>query len=264
MYHNISEKALTKWHVSTEAFKRQMAYLQNYDVVYLANYDPNNPKQAVITFDDAYSNVVKYALPILEKWNYPFEIFVIGNHIGKSNYFDSGVEPESQCADMDELILAASSLARLQWHSRSHLRLATVVLEVVSRELDVPKDLTELFPEPNFRWFAYPYGNHNEETVNEARLRFDGAVSVNLGNDSDIYQLNRITVIEDSKLFLSRHEKDMWFANMERELMEKTAQVAILKTILKSRSWRYTAPLRTLGEFVKNVRTHLTRASSKL
>ena len=72
-------------------FERQMAYLQNYDVVYLENYNPNNPKQAVITFDDAYSDVVKYALPILEKWNYPFEIFVIGNHIGKSNYFDSRI-----------------------------------------------------------------------------------------------------------------------------------------------------------------------------
>lgn len=264
MYHNISEKALTKWHVSAGTFERQMAYLQNYDVVYLENYNPNNPKQAVITFDDAYSDVVKYALPILEKWNYPFEIFVIGNHIGKSNYFDSGVEPESQCGDMEELELAASSLARLQWHSRSHPRLATMPLHIVNRELDVPDYLTELFPKPHFRWFAYPYGSHNEKTISAARLKFDGAVSVNLGNDIDIYQLNRITVVEDSKLFLSFHEKDMWFTKMERELMIKTEQAATLKTILKSRSWRYTAPLRTLGKFATNIKTHLNAGSSKL
>ena len=264
MYHNISEKALTKWHVSIATFERQMEYLKNYDVVYLADYDPSNPRQAVITFDDGYSNVVKYALPILERWNYPFEIFVIGNHIGKSNYFDSGLEPESQCADMDELRMAASSLARLQWHSRSHPRLAAVPLELANIELDVPDYLTELFPKPHFRWFAYPYGSHSEKTVNEARLRFDGAVSVNLGNDSDIYQLNRVTVIEGSKLFLPLHEKDFWFAKMERELIINAAQAVTLKTILSSRSWRYTALLRKLGEFGGKVKTALTSHSSEL
>ena len=60
MYHNIAENALTKWYVRTKTFDRQMAYLKAYDVVYLSEYDPRNPQQVVITFDDGYSNVVEY------------------------------------------------------------------------------------------------------------------------------------------------------------------------------------------------------------
>jgi peptidoglycan/xylan/chitin deacetylase (PgdA/CDA1 family) len=252
MYHNVASNAPTKWHVSTKTFDRQMAYLTAYDVVYLADYDPRNPQQVVITFDDGYSNVVEYALPILEKWNYPFEIFVIGNHIGKSNSFDRGNEPEARCAGIDELKKAANSLARLQWHTRSHPRLATISLDLARHELDVPTNLTDLFARPHFTWFAYPYGNHSDKIVREVRQRFDGAVSTNSGSDRDRYQLNRIAITENSPLFLSSQEKDVLLCKMEKKL-------AVMETMVESRSWRYSAPLRALTEFARRIKDRATR-----
>jgi peptidoglycan/xylan/chitin deacetylase (PgdA/CDA1 family) len=236
-----------------------MEYLEAYDVVYLDDYDPKNPRQVALTFDDGYSDVIEYALPILENWNYPFEIFVIGDYIGKSNSYDRGREPETRCADMDQLKRAASSLARLQWHSRSHPHLGTMPIDVALHELDVPAYLADLFPKPHFRWFAYPYGGHTDEVVNQVRSRFNGAVSVNDGNDTDSYQLNRIEVTEESKFFLSSHEKDTAMARMENEIRAKNAELAQIRTILNSRSWRYTAAFRALGKFARKINKLVTR-----
>jgi peptidoglycan/xylan/chitin deacetylase (PgdA/CDA1 family) len=259
MYHNVSKKVLTKITVGVQTFDKQMEYLQAYEVVYLDDYDPQNPRQVALTFDDGYSDVVEHALPILEKWNYPFEIFVIGDYIGKSNSYDRGLEPVIACADLEQLKRAANSLARLQWHSRSHPRLQSVPIDVLSHELDVPSYLADMFPSPHFRWLAYPYGNHSDEVVNLAKSRFDGAVSVYDGNDIDKYQLNRIEVTEESKFFLSSYEKDIAMAKMENEISVKNMHLAFMKTIVNSRSWRYTAPLRKLGAIVGKIRRLTTR-----
>lgn len=259
MYHNVCEKVLSKITVSVQTFDKQMEYLQDYEVVYLDDYDPQNPRHIALTFDDGYSDVVEYALPILEKWNYPFEMFVVGNYIGKSNSYDRGREPEIQCACLHQLKKATSSLARLQWHSRSHPRLGTAPIDVVRNELHVPEDLSSLFPKTHFRWLAYPYGDHSDEVVNLARSRFIGAVSVYDGNDTDKYQLNRIEVTEESKFFLSSYEKDIAMAKMENEIRVKDMHLAFMKTVFDSRSWRYTAPLRKLSVIAGKIKRLITR-----
>lgn len=258
MYHSVSKKALTKICVTIETFDRQMEYLQDYDVVYLSDYDPENLRQIALTFDDGYSDIVEYALPILEKWHYPFEMFVVGNYIGKSNSYDRGREPEIPCADVEQLKRAASSLARLQWHSRNHPLLGTKPIDTVIHELEVPSYLTDLFPAPHFSWFAYPYGDHTDEVVNLTRSRFYGAVSVYDGNDIDKYKLNRIEVTEESKFFLSSYEKDIAMAKMENEMKGKEVQLATIQTMLNSRSWRYTSPFRTLGGFARKIARRVT------
>lgn len=259
MYHNVSKKILTKYCVGLETFDRQMEYLQAYEVVYLSDYNPNNLKHIALTFDDGYSDVVEYALPILEKWNYPFEMFVIGNYIGENNSYDFGREPETRCADLEQLKKVANSMARLQWHSRSHPRLGSLPKDFLLRELEVPRYLTDMFPKPHFRWLAYPYGNHTNEVVDIARSRFDGAVSAYDGNDNDMHQLNRIEVTEESKFFLPCYEKDVVMARMENEIKMKNTQLELMRTILNSRSWRYTAPLRMLGGFADRIKKLLNQ-----
>ena len=78
MYHKVSLLNESMWWVSVDEFNRQMCELSEFDVVYLDDYNPRNPKHAVITFDGVYENIFNYALPILKKWGYPFELFVTG------------------------------------------------------------------------------------------------------------------------------------------------------------------------------------------
>ena len=55
------------------------------EVVYLSDYDPRSDRQSVITFDDAYENVHRHALPILKKRRLPLEVFINGDFLGRWN-----------------------------------------------------------------------------------------------------------------------------------------------------------------------------------
>ncbi len=199
LYHKIAPDVPSIWWVSADAFDRQMADLQAYDVVHLDDYDATNPRHAVITFDGVYENVYRYALPILKKWGYPFELFVIGAHIGGDNSFDS-IEPLTKFASLDQLEEMSRNGGYIQWHTATHQRLDGLAEAELQRELTVPFQISSRIGRPSFRWLAYPHGDHSEQTVAAVKDRFDGALSCEAGNDLDRYQLNRVTVLEDTRL----------------------------------------------------------------
>lgn len=199
LYHKVALQTPTHWWVSADAFDRQMSDLQGFEVVSLDRYDPGNPRHVAITFDGIYENVYLYAFPILKKWGYPFELFVVGDHIGGDNSFDS-VEPLTRFASLEQLEEMAASGGRVQWHTASHQRLDALPDEKLQDELSVPPQLAARFPKPNLDWFAYPHGDHKQERVMAAvASRFSGALSCVDGNDTDRYQLNRVIVTEDSR-----------------------------------------------------------------
>jgi glycosyltransferase involved in cell wall biosynthesis len=199
MYHKVAPETPTMWWVSVDDFYRQMCELQAFEVVSLEKYDPANPNHRVITFDGVYENVARYALPILKKFKYPFELFVTGNYVGKDNAFDT-VEPLTQFASKESLLKMVKGGARLQWHTRSHPDLSKIDdLKTLRKELTVPKALKELDPK-GFRWFAFPYGELTQTVVEETKEKFVGALSCIQGNSTDQYQLNRLTVESHTSL----------------------------------------------------------------
>ena len=198
MYHKIDIVVPTKWWVSVAAFERQINELSNYDFVFLDNYEPDNPKQCVITFDDSYENVYRHAFPILRKRCLPFEIFINASYLADWNNFNKS-EPLTRFCSVDQLEIMAANGARIQWHSNYHQILTDLSIDGVISELEIPADLLAKFPEPNFRWFAYPYGMHNEMVRYLVAQRFRGALSVEDGIDGDRYQIMRSIVTDDSK-----------------------------------------------------------------
>ena len=122
MYHKVDLMPVTEWWVSIDSFVRQMNDLSAYDVVYLDDYDAENPNQAVITFDGMYENVLEYAAPILADFGYPFEVFITSDYLGKGNEFDT-VEPYAKFCSEDQLEQTILSGGRIQWHTKSHVKL---------------------------------------------------------------------------------------------------------------------------------------------
>ena len=197
MYHKIDLESPTIWWVSVDQFYRQMIELKSKQVVYLDDYNPQDPNHVVITFDGVYKNILKYAAPILQEFNYVFELFVSSNYVGSDNTFDTE-EPITQFADFQDLKALVNINGRLQWHTKSHPDL-TVEKDGVDifGELDIPEDIKAL-DRNGFQWFAYPYGRFNQKVLEAVKDRFSGAVSCFQGNDLDIYCLNRLTVTNDS------------------------------------------------------------------
>jgi glycosyltransferase involved in cell wall biosynthesis len=151
----------------------------------------------VITFDGVYEGIYRYALPILKKFSYPFEAFVVGDYIGKDNTFDQGVEPPARFASQEQLCALVKGGGRLQWHSRSHQDLLVLSPEKLQEELSIPDYIRELDPE-GFKWFAYPHSMSSPQVKEEARKMFRGALVCDDGNSADCYQLPRVTVTSET------------------------------------------------------------------
>lgn len=203
MYHKVERMNYTYWWVSSDAFYRQMASLQAYNVVSLADYDPSDPSHVVVTFDGVYENVYRYAYPILKKFKYPFELFVIGDYIGRDNSFDAP-EPLCNFANLDQLQQMCADGGTLQWHTRTHQRLNGLQGDALLGELTPPDALKQAFGKPNWNFFAYPHGECSDIAYNIIRSNFNGALSVEAGDDHDIYKLNRVTCHEGSNFSTSK------------------------------------------------------------
>ena len=198
-YHKVYPEVKTIWWITPDSFYRQMADLRSKKVVYLDDYDPSDKNQVVITFDGVYKDIWKYAVPILSHFGYPFELFVIGKTMGKDNAFDTS-EPLTEFADVDTLKKMIGAGGRLQWHSWSHARLAGSSDSMIfEKELSVPEELRMLCPD-GFKWYAYPHGERDSVYRQQVTSRFIGALACDDGNDADRYDLNRLTVYNDTTL----------------------------------------------------------------
>ncbi len=229
LYHKVALSAPTLWWVTADTFNRQMAALAAYDVVSLSSYDHSNPRHVVITFDGVYENVYFFALPILRKWGYPFELFITGNYLGRDNSFDTP-EPRTRFCTIEQLETMTRYGGRIQWHTASHRRLDTLLEEEVLKEVSVPQEIRSRFPPPHFDWFAYPHGDHSELAVAAVQRNFRGALSCIAGNDNDRYQLNRVTVDEKTRLDKSR--VTIIVANYNYGAFLSDAMESVLKQIM--------------------------------
>ena len=198
LYHKVDIESKTMWWVDVENFYRQKHEISSKNVDYLDDYDRNNPSHISITFDGVYENIYQYALPILKKFNYPFELFISGNLIGKSNDFDSA-EPDSPFANISSLKKLVQEGGRLQWHTNDHLDLTKQSIEIIKNELRVPNKLKDL-NKSGFNWFAYPYGRFNEDVIESTKLCFKGGLACDNGDLNNDYKMIRKTIKNDTSL----------------------------------------------------------------
>lgn len=109
-YHLISENS-SDWSdycISPADFENDLKYLVNSGYEFmtasqLAGADVKGRKIAVITFDDGYKSDLKYAVPLLEKYNACATFFVFGKAIDTPGYMskeDLKSISESKCAEI--------------------------------------------------------------------------------------------------------------------------------------------------------------------
>jgi len=106
-YHKIGPPPRSGWdtwfYIPEQTFLRQLSELQagGWQVVDLATFlhglsspDFLPERSALITFDDGYRSMLTITLPLLQRLGLPSVLFVPTDHVGKSNSFDSGSEPD--------------------------------------------------------------------------------------------------------------------------------------------------------------------------
>ena len=198
MYHHVGpvrEDACRGLTVLPEAFKRQVATLSAMGYIaitpddwaaYVRSGTDVPDRSVILTFDDAYADLVEHALPVLERRSYPATVFVSTALIGKT------IPCSPKAPDATLPVMAAEDIRK--WvsrgvlfgaHSRTHVDLTSIDLATAAAEIrDSKADLEAVTGSP-VTSFAYPYGKRNDEVESVVRDTFSVAFGIDEGiNDS--------------------------------------------------------------------------------
>jgi peptidoglycan/xylan/chitin deacetylase (PgdA/CDA1 family) len=171
-YHKVGPPGPEAWetwyYVPEQVFADQIATLSacGWDVIdigelraALAGSSRLPERAALVTFDDGYRSVHEYALPVLQRHESPALLFVPTDFVGRTNEFDSGVEPPEPMCSWDELGELSRSGVAVQSHGKTHRAFSDISSAERRREVADSKAALETRLGGQVDVFAYPYGD---------------------------------------------------------------------------------------------------------
>jgi peptidoglycan/xylan/chitin deacetylase (PgdA/CDA1 family) len=169
-YHRIADDHRNDWTMPTATFAEQVSWLRaRFEIVTLAEAQSriasgrNRIPTVCVTFDDAYADNMRFALPLLLKHQIPFTYFVSTDHVLHRRPFPHDVKagqrlPPNTVEDLRALVSAGVEIGA---HTRSHVDLGAnlptnqLVDEIVDCRRELENELRT-----DVRYFAFPYGQH--------------------------------------------------------------------------------------------------------
>lgn len=208
MYHKFNEPYKST-SVTVNQFKEQMEFFKNneYTIVPLSKVVsaakgqiPFGKKWIAITVDDAYKSFLK-AKPILEKYQYPYTVFV--NTKAVDQQYTSSMTWE----DLKSIV--SSGLGELAVHSHTHGHLVQD-MNSEQRRRDILFSVERIYQSTSImpRFFSYPFGEVSNNLIKEIKqvhqvvgkaFQFSAAFSTQsgpVGCSSDVFTLPRFAINE--------------------------------------------------------------------
>jgi peptidoglycan/xylan/chitin deacetylase (PgdA/CDA1 family) len=117
------------------------------------------PRALLISFDDAYVDLLETGCPILERHGAPGLVFAVTDQIGGTNAWDTAKgSAELPLLDAEGLRAVAARGVEVGAHTASHCELPAVPAAQVEAEVRGSADALEAIGLPRPRAFSYPYG----------------------------------------------------------------------------------------------------------
>jgi peptidoglycan/xylan/chitin deacetylase (PgdA/CDA1 family)/glycosyltransferase involved in cell wall biosynthesis len=165
-------------------------------------------KPVLLTFDDGYADLVKYALPVLRRHGFGAAVYIVTGQLGGTNAWDevrgSGT---LHLMSADQIRYWATQGIEFGAHGRTHADLTTLSSRELSEEVvGSGKDLEAILGSRVVS-FAYPYGFHNPAVDDCVRKAYDLAFIADDNNEgmnhllTDPHLLLRTMVQTDDSLF---------------------------------------------------------------
>ncbi|CCY62356.1 glycosyl transferase family 2 [Clostridium sp. CAG:967] len=193
-YHKVSFIKNDKITVNVWNFIMQMYAIRKKIVVYLDDYDLNDNNQVVLRFDDGYKSVLKYAVPVLKFFGYPFEVFIV------EDFFNRGEKGDKNFLNKKDLEKIIKSGGRLQYHTKSHPDLSIIEdEEILKTELICPEYIKQL-DKNGFKFLAYPFWKYNSKSIEYVQKLYNGACSGNGFAENNKYSMDGIRVEANTKI----------------------------------------------------------------
>ncbi len=158
------------------------------------------PEKAVlVTFDDAYVDLLREGCPVLEERGIPAVTFAVAGSLGGANDWRREGARELPLLDAEGLREAASRGVEIGSHCLTHRQLPKVPTEELERELRGSADALESAGLPRPRALAYPHGEwSNEVAAGVHAAGYEAAFTVSPGKATrgcNRYALPRIEVL---------------------------------------------------------------------
>lgn len=170
-YHHVSEETPASTSIAPKQFDKHMQFLQdnNFKVIALSTLvDAIKEKKSlpdktvVITFDDAYIDILTQGKPILDKHGFPFTIFINPGMVGQNtSHFLSWQQLKAMA---DDGVIIANHGMHHDSLARTPLGMTTQAwLAKNSESLLRAEKIIEAETGQSWRYFAYPYGEFSPE-----------------------------------------------------------------------------------------------------
>ncbi|HUK24894.1 MAG TPA: polysaccharide deacetylase family protein [Terriglobales bacterium] len=209
-YHHVGASVKGSWRlltISPQVLQKQMRWLaeRGYTGIsasqWLAWLEAGAPlpeKPVLLTFDDAYSELLKTAMPVLRRHGFHASLFVVSQHLGGVSTWDAALGyPSLPLMSAAQVLQAQSFGIEVGSHTRSHPDLRKLSTASLRQELELSRDeLSRLAGRP-VRTVAYPFGCESASVRACAAEFYDLAFSCKAGLNgwgSDRHQLRRMFV----------------------------------------------------------------------
>lgn len=122
-------------------------------------------KSFVILLEGGYKNYKQYAFPILKRYKMPALIFLVANHIGDCDRWDTGEEQMLSIDDISEL--NNTTMITFGSQSKSNPNLVKCSDEQLTDEIVRSKHLLEEILRYKVEFFNYPYNKYNSDVIDK-------------------------------------------------------------------------------------------------
>jgi peptidoglycan/xylan/chitin deacetylase (PgdA/CDA1 family)/GT2 family glycosyltransferase len=171
MYHHIGETPrgwVPGLSIPAVVFERQIRWLARRGYTSIRSTDwlewirtgkPLPDRPILLTFDDAFADVARYALPVLKRYGFTGLVFVVTGLIGQTNKWDEVAGyPSLAMMTAEQIRCWAQQGIEFGAHTRTHPDVTRLSSQRLEEEIaGSSKDLEELL-QTHITSFAYPFG----------------------------------------------------------------------------------------------------------
>jgi peptidoglycan/xylan/chitin deacetylase (PgdA/CDA1 family) len=173
-YHKISpEKEIGLTTIRPQVFEQQLQIILEsgftpITFTQLVSGLPVPEKPIILSFDDGYESIYRYALPVLEKYKIKAVVYVLAGYIGEINSWEAfPVQRKQRHLDKNQIREMSDMDIEIGSHGLSHSYLPVLELPELRSELITSRKVVEDITGRNIVSFCYPYGIANNTIRNE-------------------------------------------------------------------------------------------------
>lgn len=238
MYHKIPESDINTQHqifVTQKNFEKHLQFFKKNKFKTLTfnelekfktgqiswKYFPKKP--LILTFDDGYEDNLTFAAPLLKKYDFKAQVFLLADPKIKSNIWDTK-PTDSSSPHVEPPAILVSGSDRLKWlsspfevgsHGFEHQKISTMSTEQMNQELSGSKTALENEFKCPISVYAFTYGDTTPEAQQAAQAAgYSYAVNTDTGGfliEENPYAIFRVNIFPNETNFSLWKKTSRWY-----------------------------------------------------